>query len=103
MEAQADPRPDAAKGVVEPLPATWFIGMNDPDTDPDRTRQLRDEAAARLNDTAQCDDPVQRDGPVSEAVALLAQARRLRNQAGGDARGPGGRDAEARPKSTRVQ
>lgn len=95
--------PGAAKGLVQDPPATWFIGMRDPDTDPDRTQRLRDEAAARLNDAAQCSDPALRDELVSEALALLAQARRLRDQADCDAQAPGGRSSKAGPRSTRMR
>lgn len=88
MEAQADPRPNVAKGLMQAPSSTWFIGMSDPDSDPDRTQQLRSEAAARLNDAAQCSDPALRDDLVSEALALLAEARALRDQAGRDVGAP---------------
>ena len=56
--------------------------------EPVQTQQLRSEAAARLNDAAECSDPALRDDLVSEALALLAEARALRDQVERDVQGP---------------
>lgn len=103
MEAQASSRPDAAEAIASGLLATRCMGMSDPETATTQVQRLRSDAAARLNDAAQCSDPAQRDGLVSEALALLAQARVLRNQAECDLQMPGDRESEAAPTSTRLQ
>ncbi len=77
--------------------------MNDPETAVTQAQHLRSEATARLNDAAQCNDPAQRDDLVSEALALLAQARVLGGQAEHDLQLPSKRDARAGSRSTGMQ
>lgn len=54
--------------------------MDDPTTASIAAQRLRDEAKHRLDDAAACDDPARRDALLHESLAMLAEARRLRDQ-----------------------
>lgn len=96
---------DAAQALASGRlqPGVIGIGMNDPEAPPTLFQLLRDEAARCLNDAAQCDDPVRRDGMLRRALALLNEARTLRDQMEDRPRMPGGRAAGAGPSTTGLQ
>ncbi len=65
--------------------------MNDLQIDAFEARLLRDMARQNLDEAARCPDPARRDVLLHQAVALLAEARRLRDPA----------DAQATPRANR--
>lgn len=65
--------------------------MGDPATASIEAQRLRDEARHRLDDAAACDDPARCDALLQESLGMLAEARRLRDQAGGQANPPSDR------------
>lgn len=52
--------------------------MNDLRTDSVQAQCLRDMAREKLDEAARCPDPAQRDMLLKQALATLAEARRLR-------------------------
>lgn len=56
--------------------------MDAPKTAPIGAQRLRDMARQHLDEAAWCSDTAQRDALLHQAVAMLAEARRLRTPAG---------------------
>lgn len=77
--------------------------MSDQETASIQAKHLRDLARVCLEDGARCKDPALRDCLLRQALALLAEARMLRDQAEREFEAPGESDAGEGPSTTRLQ